>query len=144
MSDALFRNIQKMHKMRTKEMAKDIRMATIGDKAYGKEGPGHAGYGTGQIQKWADKMLKKGVDPHYVDLTKWFVDAAKAYNFWNDGDFNELMKRAESDPYHAMHDIVDRLSEAIPGMEKMSDADIRSLVENRFYVLQYGPDGRAK
>ena len=89
-------------------------------------------------------MVREGKNPHVLDLNKAPVAIKRAYDFWNDGDFDELMERALDDPYHVMHDIVDRLSDAIPGMERMPDEEIRKEVERMFYTLEFGPDGYAE
>ena len=143
MSDGIFSNILKMTQYAKKEMSSDIRRASVGQILYGTRRR-RDGYGNGFLQKWADQMVREGKNPHVLDLNKAPVAIKRAYDFWNNGDFDELIKCAVDDPYHAMHDMVDRLSDQIPGVERMPDEEIRKEVERRFYTLEFGPDGYAE
>ena len=143
MSDGVFSNILKMTQYTKKEMARDIRQTLVGQILYGAHRRKDR-YGNGFLQKWADKMVREGKNPHVLDLNKAPVAIKRAYDFWNNGDFDELIKCAVDDPYHAMHDMVDRLSDQIPGVERMPDEEIRKEVERRFYTLEFGPDGYAE
>lgn len=144
MNDSIFKAVKFLNQMRRKEMAKEARNHAMGDKIYGKQGPGHAGYGTGQLQKWADKLVKQGMDPHFVDLTKWAMSYAKAFDYWNDGSFKELAKRAEKDGDVPFADVLTHLTNKVPELQKLSKSDVKKMIERQFYLLQYGPDGRAK
>lgn len=144
MTTEIWETVKAMHKMRRDALTKEARKFAKGDKAFGKEGPGHAGYGTGAIQKWADKMIKQGVDPHFVNLLDWFVDASRAYNGLNGGDFDQLFQDAKGDKHHFMREVFMRLRDMVPEASRMSDNDIKEAIKHNFYEIQYGPDGRPK
>lgn len=145
MSDNVWTAFKSINRVRNKMMAKGLGEASLGKEIYGKMGPGHAGYGTGELQKWADKMLREGKDPHMVDLTKWFAGAAAAIDYHNGRrDFSELMKQQRGDPDHFMRYVIEKMQQYIPQAKKLSRRDVESIMKNRFYTAQYGPDGRAK
>lgn len=144
MTTEIWETVKAIHKMRRDALTKEARRFAKGDKFYGKEGPGHAGYGTGAVQKWADKMTKKGIDPHFVNMLEWFADSSRAYNGLNGGDFDKLFNDAQGDKHHFMREVFTRLKDMIPEASKLSDADIKEAVKHNFYDVQYGPDGRPK
>jgi hypothetical protein len=136
-----------INRFRNKAMSKGLRKASLGKQIFGKEGPGHAGYGTGKLQQWVDKVLRKGdgTDPHMVDLTKWFAGVAAALDYHNGNrNFENLMKAQKGDPDHFMRSIVDALKATIPELKKLTKRGINDLIKHKFYTAQYGPDGRAK
>jgi len=144
MNDTVWEAIKGLHKMRRDALSKEAHKFAKGDRIYGKEGPGHRGYGTGAIQSWADKMTKKGVDPHYVNMLDWFVDSARSFNGLNGGDFDELWNQAKSDPNHFFIEVYNLMKQNIKGAENLSSDDFKEMMRHNFYDLQYGPDGRAK
>ena len=145
MTDEVWAAVKAINRFKNKSMSKGLSKASLGEKIWGKEGPGHAGYGTGQMQKWADKMLRKGVDPHFVDLTKWFAGAAAAVDYhMGERTFADLMNEKISDPDHFMNVALKRMKDYIPELKKVSASAIDELAKHHYYTAQYGPDGRAK
>ena len=136
-----------INRFRNKAMSKGLRKASLGKQIFGKEGPGHAGYGTGKLQQWVDKVLRKGdgTDPHMVDLTKWFAGVAAALDYHNgERNFDKLVKESKGDPDHFMRSIMETLKDTIPGLKKLTKRGINDIIKHKFYTAQYGPDGRAK
>lgn len=147
MSDAVWSFIKAMHRNPEKWMDKGMKKASIQPKVYGKTGPGHAGYGSGELQKWSDYILhqNKGLDPHQVDLMHWFKGAAGAMDyFFGKKDFDTLMKDAKGNPDHAMRVMLERLQSMMPEMKRLSKRDIQEIMKHKHYTISYGPDGRAK
>ena len=144
MTTEIWETVKAIHRMRREALTKEAKKFAKGDKFFGKEGPGHAGYGTGAIQKWADKMTKQGVDPHFVNMLDWFVDSARSFNGMNGGDFDKLFSDAQGDKHHFMREVFKRLKDMIPEASKLSDSDIKEAIRHNFYDVQYGPDGRPK
>ena len=147
MSQEVWDAYRAINRFRNKAMSKGLRKASLGKQIYGKEGPGHAGYGTGKLQRWVDKVLRKGdgTDPHMVDLTKWFAGAASALDYHHgDRSFEQLMREQRKDPDHFMRYVIERMQDYIPELKKLSKRGINDIIKNRFYTAQYGPDGRAK
>lgn len=147
MSNEVWDAYKAINRFRNKAMSKGLRKASLGKQIFGKEGPGHAGYGTGKLQQWVDKVLRKGdgTDPHMVDLTKWFAGVAAALDYHNGNrNFENLMKEQKGDPDHFMRSIVDALKASIPELKKLTKRGINDLIKHKFYTAQYGPDGRAK
>ena len=147
MTNEVWDAFKAINRFRNKAMSKGLRKASLGKQIFGKEGPGHAGYGTGKLQQWVDKVLRKGdgTDPHMVDLTKWFAGVAEALDYHNGNrNFTDLMKEQKGDPDHFMRSIVDALKASIPELKKLTKRGINDLIKNKFYTAQYGPDGRAK
>ena len=147
MSDEVWNAFKAINRFRNKMMTKGMRTASLGKQIFGKEGPGHSGYGTGRLQTWADKVLRRGdgTDPHMVDLTKWFAGAASALDYHNGRrDFDDLVKAQKNDADHFMRKVLERFQESIPGLKKLSKRGISDIIRHKFYTAQYGPDGRAK
>lgn len=145
MTENIWRALKDVHRVRTKLMSKALGKHSLGEKIFGKEGPGHAGYGTGELQKMADVLLRAGMDPHFINLTKWFAEAAEALDYHNGRrDFAELMKQQRTDPDHFMRYVIEKMQQYIPQLKKLSRTEIETIMKNRFYTAQYGPDGRAK
>ena len=147
MTNEVWEAYKAINRFRHKAMSKGLRKASLGKQIFGKEGPGHAGYGTGKLQRWVDKVLRKGdgTDPHFVDLTKWFAGAAAALDYHHGGrNFEQLMKDQKKDPDHFMRSVFETLKGYIPELKKLSKRGINDIIKNRFYTAQYGPDGRAK
>lgn len=147
MTQEVWDAFKSINRFRNKGMSKGLRKASLGEKIYGKIGPGHAGYGTGNLQKWADKVLRKGdgTDPHMVDLTKWFAGAASAIDYHNGNrNFETLIKQAEKDPDHFMRMVVEKMGDYVPELKRLSKKGMDEIIKHRYYTAQYGPDGRAK
>ena len=145
MSQEVWEAYKAINRFKNKTMSKGLKKASLGEKIYGKEGPGHAGYGSGQLQKWADKMTRKGEDPHMVDMVKWFAGAAAAIDFHTgERNFDDLMKAQRKDPDHFMRYIIERMEKYIPEVKKLSKSAISDIMRHKYYTAQYGPDGRAK
>ncbi len=130
-----------LQKMRKQAFTKVARKCAKGDLLYGKDGSGHAGYGTGVLQRWADKMVREGKNPYFVDLRQLPVSIKRAYDELNGGDFRELFEQAKKDKHHYLREVFKRIKDMIPGAHEMTLEDLISEVERRFYILQFGPNG---
>lgn len=145
MSDSMWEAFKAMNRARNKMMSKAFGKNSLESKIYGKKGPGHAGYGDGYLQKWTDKALKQGIDPHFVDMTKWFAGAAAAFDFHNGKQtYEDLLRAAKKDSSHFMNTVMKRLREHIPAFKKLTKREMGQLLRQKYYTVQYGPDGRAK
>ena len=145
MSNEVWEAFKAINRFRNKTMSKGLGAASLGKKIFGKEGPGHPGYGTGQLQKWADKMLRQGNDPHMIDLTKWFAGVAAALDYHSgERSFEHLVKDMQSDTNHFMRDTYARLKRMVPEFRNLSKTAVDDLIKHKYYTAQYGPDGRAK
>ena len=133
--------VASIHCVRTKDMSKELRETSLGDKIFGKEGPEHEGYGTGELQKWADKAAAEGRDPHEVNLLEWFKGAAEALDYHMGGPFDKQMKDAETDEFHAMRYMVEKLGDYMPELSRMSRARIDEAVKQKYYTVRYAPCG---
>ena len=147
MSQEVWDAVKAMNRFRQKAMSKGLAKASLGKQIYGARGPGHAGYGTGELQKWTDMILRRddGSDPHFVNLLDWFKGAAAALDYHNgERNFDQLLKESKKDPEHMMRYIVQRFQDMIPELRKLSKRGMNDLIKSKFYTAQYGPDGRAK
>ena len=145
MTDEVWEAYKAINRFANKSMGKGLRAASLGKPLYGKEGPGHAGFSTGKLQQMADKMVKKGQDPHFFDLTQLFAKAAAAIDYhMGERNFRQLEKTQRGDPAHFMHTTIQNLKRFIPEIRKLSKTAVRDLMEHKYYTAQYGPDGRAK
>ena len=147
MSQEVWDAYKAINRFRNKMMSKGLKKASMGKQIYGKEGPGHAGYGTGKLQQWADKILRKGdgTDPHMVDLTKWFAGVAAALDYHQgDRNFDKLIKEQKKDPDHFMRYVIEKMQDYVPELRRLSKRGMTELMRNKYYTAQYGPDGRAK
>lgn len=133
--------IAAIHKVRTKNMSKACREASLGDKIFGVEGPEHDGYGTGALQKWADKRVAEGKDPHEVNLLEWFKGASEALDYHMGGTFEKLMKEAENDSWHFMRYMVEKMDDCMPELRKMSLSRLDEAIKNKYYTIKYAPYG---
>ena len=126
-------------------MSKGLRSASLFDKIFGEEGPEHEGYGTGALQKWADKMVKEGKDPHYVNLLEWFKGAVDAFDYHMDSiggrTFDEQMEEQKQDPDHPMRYMVEGMRAYIPRADSMSRAQLHEAMKRMYYTIQYAPYG---
>ena len=135
-----------LHQRTHKAMSKGLRAASLFDKIFGEEGPEHEGYGTGALQKWADKMVKEGKDPHYVDLREWFKGASEAldYHMGRMGKcktFDELMEEQKQDPDHPMRYMSESMRAYIPKSDRLSRARLYEAVKQMYYTIRYAPYG---
>ena len=147
MTDSQWRVVKALVRMPEKWMSKSLKKASMGDKFWGKEGPGHKGYGTGAYQNWSDYVLRqnKGLDPHKVSFYYLFKNAAEAYAYHHGGqDLKARLAEAESDPESSMKAFIEALRKEIPELDKASKKDIQALYEHRDYLAAFGPDGRMK
>lgn len=147
MTDSQWRVIKAIVRMPEKWMSKSLKNVSLGDKFYGKKGPGHAGYGTGAYQNWSDYILRQnqGLDPHKVSFYHLFKNAAEAFAYHNGGeDFKARMKGMKDDPESSMRLFLEKLKSEIPELAKASKRDIQELMEHRDYLATFGPDGRMK
>ena len=138
--------IYDLHHRTHKAMSKGLRSASLFDKIFGEEGPEHEGYGTGALQKWADKMVKEGKDPHYVNLLEWFKGAVDAfdYHMGRMGDsktFDELMEEQKQYPDHPMRYMSEEMRAYIPQADSMSRAQLHEAMKRMYYTIQYAPYG---
>ena len=135
-----------LHKRTHKAMSKGLRAASLFEKIFGEEGPEHEGYGTGFLQKWADKMVKEGKDPHYVNLLEWFKGSADAfdYHMGRMGErktFDELMEEQKQDPDHPMRYMAESMRAYIPRADSMSRVQLHEAMKRMYYTIQYAPYG---
>ena len=145
MSDEVWEAYKAINRFRTKTMDKALRKASLGQKIFGKRGPGHKGFGTGYLQKWADRAVKRGEDPHMVDLAKWFAGAVAAIDYHTGGkDFDQLMRLQKKDENHFMRYVIQKMQDYIPQVKKLTKKGMTELMRHQYYTAQYGPDGRAK
>lgn len=143
MTNAVWAVVKALHRDPAKWMSKALKKASLNPKIYGKLGPGHAGYGTGELQKWSDYVLRqnKGIDPHQVDLLYWFKGAAEAFNYHFGGkDFNQLIK----DPNSLIHAAIEAMIDEVPALKKLTKRDLNEIRKHKWNTISYGPDGRAK
>lgn len=138
--------IYDLHHRTHKAMSKGLRSASLFDKIFGEEGPEHEGYGTGALQKWADKMVKEGKDPHYVNLLEWFKGAVDAfdYHMGRMGDsktFDELMEEQKQYPDHPMRYMSEEMRAYIPQADSMSRARLYGVMKQMYYTIRYAPYG---
>lgn len=138
--------IFELHQRKNKGMSRGRRMASLFDKVFGKEGPEHEGYGTGALQKWADKMVKEGKDPHYVDLREWFKGASEAldYHMGRMGKcktFDELMEEQKQDTDHPMRYMSESMRAYIPKSDRLSRARLHEAMKQKYYTIEYAPYG---
>lgn len=143
MSNAVWTVVKNLHRNPEKWMSKALKRTALNKKIYGKQGPGHAGYGTGELQKWTDYILRqnKGIDPHNVNLLFWFKGAAEAFNHhFGDKDFDKLRK----DPDSLIHSIIEAMVEEVPELKKLTKRDMNEIMKHKWNTISYGPDGRAK
>ena len=135
--------IDAIHHVRTKNMSKGYRAASLGDKIFGKEGPEHEGYGTGALQKWADKMVVEGKDPYEVNLLEWFKGASDAFDYhMGRRTFEELLEKQRSDSDFFMRGVLERMQDFMPELERMSRARIKETIKQKYYTIRYAPYGR--
>ena len=140
MSQELWHAVRAMHQFKRENMSKGLRNASLGEKIYGKEGPGHKGCGTGALQKWADKMVKEGKDPHFVNLLEWFKGAPAALDYhMGSRTFEELMEESRQDPFHMMRYIIERMQDYMPQLRNMSRVRIKEAIRQRYYTIRYAP-----
>ena len=147
MSDGVWAVVRALHRDPAKWMSKAMRDAVINKQVYGKEGPGHKGYGTGHLQKWSDYILRqnKGIDPHQVNLMHWFKGALDAYNHYFGGaDYDKLNKMKDQDPSRMLQFFADKMQKYIPELRNLTKRDYHSILKNGWNTISYGPDGRAK
>jgi hypothetical protein len=141
MTYEVWQSARYLQKMRKEALTKVARKCAKGDMLYGKEGSGHAGYGTGVLQRWADKMVREGKNPFFVDLRQLPVSIKRAYDELNGGDFRELFKQAQNDKHHFLREVFKRIKDMIPECDTLTDEEVIAEVERRFYILEFGPDG---
>ena len=147
MTNGQWRLVKAITRMPEKWMSKALRKTSKGESLYGKEGPGHAGYGTGAIQHWFDYILRqnKGLDPHQVSFAYLLKDAADVYAQLHGGEtFKQRYDAMKNDKNSAMKFFLDNLKAEIPGLEKVSKKDIQELMEHKDFLATFGPDGRMK
>ena len=134
-----------LHQRTHKAMSKRLRAASLFDKIFGKEGPEHEGYGTGALQKWADKMVKEGRDPHYVNLLEWFKGASDALDYHMDmmggRTFDEQMEEQMKDPDHPMRRMAENMRACIPQANRVSRTRLHKVMKQMYYTIQYAPYG---
>ena len=137
--------ISDLHRRKNKAMTKRLRAASLFDQIFGEEGPEHEGYGTGALQKWADKMVKEGKDPHYVNLLEWFKGASEAFDyhmdFMGDRTFDDLMEEQKHDPSHPLRYMSERMPDYIPRSDKISHARLHEAMKQMYYTIRYAPYG---
>ena len=134
-----------LHQRTHKAMSKGLRAASLFDKIFGEEGPEHEGYGTGALQKWADRMVKEGKDPHYVNLLEWFKGAVDAFDYHMDSiggrTFDEQMEEQKQDPDHPMRYMSEEMRAYIPQADSMSRARLHGAMKQMYYTIRYAPYG---
>ena len=133
-----------LQKMRKEALTKVARKCAKGDMLYGKEGSGHAGYGTGVLQRWADKMVREGKNPFFVDLQQLPVSIKRAYDELNGGDFRELFEQAQNDKHHYLREVFYRIKDTISECHELTDKEVIAEVERQFYILHFGPNGNVE
>ena len=144
MTYEVWQSARYLQKMRKQALTKVARKCAKGDMLYGKEGSGHAGYGTGVLQRWADKMVREGKNPFFVDLRQLPVSIKRAYDELNGGDFRELFEQAKNDKHHYLREVFLRIRNSIPECHKLTAEEVKAEVERRFYILQFGPNGNVQ
>ena len=138
MSQELWCAVRAMHQFKHENMSKGLRDASLGEEIFGKEGPRHKGYGTGALQKWADKMVSEGKDPHYVNLLDWFKGASAALDYHMcERTFDELMEESRHDPCHMMRYIIERMQDCMPQLRNMSRARMNETIKQKYYTIRY-------
>ena len=138
MTNSMWVNVEWLHRNPEKWMPKACRAASLREKIYGKEGPEHEGYGSGALQKWADKMVKEGKDPHYVNLLEWFKGAAGALDYHsNEMDFDQLRK----DPNSSIHAVIGNMTDEFPELRKLSKRAANEAMKQKYYTIYYAPYG---
>ena len=137
--------VQGLHQRKNKGMSKRRCAASLFDKIFGKEGPEHEGYGTGALQKWADKMVKEGKDPHYVNLLEWFKGASSALDyhmgFGSARTFDELVEEQKQYADHPMRYMVEKMRDCIPQADSTSHARLYDAMKQWYYTIRYAPYG---
>ena len=144
MSRATFYAIRCLCQYPRDNMSREARRYCHGVTIFGKDRHKDR-YGTGFLQKWADKMVREGKDPHILDLNKAPVALKRAFDYWNNGSFDELAKKAEEDGdlYDAMASQLERMCKHIPNLAKKSRRQVRKEIKEEYYRLQFGPNGCA-
>jgi len=142
MPQAFWDAVRYIHQIRTKAMSSGWRKAALGDKIFGKEGPEHEGYGTGALQKWADKMVKEGKNPYEVNLLEWFKGAVDALDYHvGEGTFDEMMENQKTNPDSFMRYTIERMQDYMPELRRMSRARIKEAIKQKYYTIRYAPYG---
>ena len=143
--------VMNLHKKPEKWMPKECQAASLREKIYGKEGPEHDGYGSGALQKWADKMVKEGKNPHFVNLQEWFKGAAGAFDYHSScanfllstkgsdsrKDFDQLRK----DPNSRIHGVIYEMEVECPELRKLTKRAANEAMKQKYYTLYYAPYG---
>lgn len=145
-TNATFAFRKAIFRLAEKGMPKELRKASLGKDFFGKEGPGHAGYGTGTYQRWSDYVLSRnqGLDPHVIDLRFLSPKYLNALNYHFGGSFADISKASKKDQYHFLKEFVARNKEAIPELRNLTKRDFNLLVEHNYHTVTFGPDGRKK
>ena len=140
MSQELGEAVKLMHCFKTSTMSKGLRAASLGEKIFGKEGADRDGYGTGALQKWADKMVKEGKNPHDVNLLEWFKGASNALDYhMGERTFDDLMEELKSDPDSSMGYVVERVQDMMPELKRMSRTRVIEAIRQKYYTVVYAP-----
>ena len=138
----MYDSVLAIHRLRRKSMSKELRDASLGEIIFGKEGPEHEGYGTGELQQWADRMVKEGKDPHYVNLLEWFNGASSALDYhMGRRTFDDLMEQSRQGSDGTMCYIIERMQEFIPQLETMPRDNMIETIRQKYYTIPYVPYG---
>ena len=142
MSNELWFAVCGLHRIANRAMSKGLHGASLGKKIFGKERLEYEGYGTGALQKWADKMVKEGKDPYEVNLLEWFKGAVDAFNYHiGEGTFDEVMEKQKYDPDSFMRYTIERMQDYMPELRRMSRARIKEAIKQKYYTIRYAPFG---
>ena len=135
--------MDRIHGIGMKFMRRDMRRNFLGEKIFGKDGPEHEGYGSGELQKWADRMIKEGKDPYEVNLREWFKGASDALDYFMLGrTFEKLHEEAKRNASsYFMRFFLERLQGSMPELKRMSRRRILETMKQKYYTIRYAPYG---
>ena len=142
MSNDLWGAVCGMHRISRINSAKGLHDASLGERIFGIEGPEHEGYGTGELQKWADKRVKEGKDPYKVNLLEWFGGAADALHYHCGGrTYEDRMDEQRNDPDSSMRYVIEKMQMFIPQDKELSRQQVEDIMREKYYTILYAPYG---
>lgn len=142
MTVVLWKAVCNMHRISNSLSAKGLHDASLGERIFGIDGPEHEGYGTGELQKWADKMVKEGKNPYEVNLLKWFDGAADAFHYHcARRTFENMMEEQRPNPDSPMRYVIEKMQRFIPQDESLSREQVEDMMRELYYTVLYAPYG---